>query len=228
MRARFLSVGLAAALAATGLAAPAAAAPDSAPKTAPPKVAPPETAPPRIAPKGKWATPPKKLPRPAMRDDVNSLDFLFGALKAAPDDQTAKAVEKRIWALWLHSKSDTTNLLMARVQKAIAEKDVDLALKLLDAIVKIKPDYVEAWNRRATIYYMKHDYGRSLADIRHVLKLEPRHFGALTGLGLILQDIGSDEQALEVYRRALKVYPRLERVPDIVKKLKEKVEGRDI
>ena len=137
-------------------------------------------------------------------------------------------MEKRIWALWLHSKSDTTNLLMARVQKAIEEKDIDLALKLLNAIVKIKPDYVEAWNRRATLYYMKHDYGRSLYDIRHVLKLEPRHFGALTGLGLILQDIGSDQQALEVYRRALKVYPRLERVPDIVKTLQEKVEGRDI
>ena len=105
---------------------------------------------------------------------------------------------------------------------------LDLALKLLDAIVKIKPDYVEAWNRRATIYYMQKEYGHSLADIRQVLKLEPRHFGALTGLGLILQDIGDDKQALEVYRRALAVYPRLERVPDIVKTLEEKVEGRDI
>ena len=163
-----------------------------------------------------------------MRDSVNNLDFLFGALQAAPDAETAKAIEQRIWVLWMHSKSDTTNLLMSRVQKAVADKDVNLALKLLDAIVKIKPDYVEAWNRRATIYYMRNDYGRSLDDIQHVLKLEPRHFGALTGLGLILQDIGSDKQALEVYRRALKVYPRLERVPDIVKQLEEKVEGRDI
>ena len=75
---------------------------------------------------------------------------------------------------------------------------------------------------------MKHDYGRSIADIRQVLKREPRHFGALTGLGLILQDIGDDKQALEVYRRALAVYPRLERIPDIVKKLSEEIEGRDI
>ncbi len=179
-------------------------------------------------PKGKWVEPPKKLPHLSMRDSVNNLDFLFGALQAAPDAETAKAIEQRIWVLWMHSKSDTTNLLMSRVQKAVEDKDVNLALKLLDAIVKIKPDYVEAWNRRATIYYMRHDYGRSLDDIQHVLKLEPRHFGALTGLGLILQDIGSDKQALEVYRRALKVYPRLERVPDIVKQLEEKVEGRDI
>ena len=179
-------------------------------------------------PKGQSSGPVKKLSRGKRSEQVNSLDFLFGALKAAPDDETARAIEQRIWLLWMHSRSDTANLLMMRVQKAIEEKDLDLAVKLLDAIVKIKPDYVEAWNRRATIFYMKKDYGRSIADIRQVLKLEPRHFGALTGLGLILQDIGDDKQALEVYRRALAVYPRIERVPDIVKTLEEKVEGRDI
>ena len=107
-------------------------------------------------------------------------------------------------------------------------KDMDLAIKLLDAIVKIKPDYIEAWNRRATLYYQKKDFGHSLADIREVLKREPRHFGALSGLGLIMQDIGDDKQALEVYRRALAVHPRLQRIPDVVKTLQEKVEGRDI
>jgi tetratricopeptide (TPR) repeat protein len=117
---------------------------------------------------------------------------------------------------------------MTRAQKAIEDKDLELAIKLLDGIVKVKPDYIEAWNRRATIYYMKKDYGHSIADIREVLRREPRHFGALTGLGLILQDIGDEKQALEVYRRALAVYPRIERVPDIVKTLQEKVEGRDI
>jgi tetratricopeptide (TPR) repeat protein len=179
-------------------------------------------------PDPKWVEPPKKLPHVRLDDRTHNLDFLFGALKAAPDDETAKAIEQRIWALWMISRSDTANLLMTRVQKAIEEKDLDIAIALLDAIVKIKPDYVEAWNRRATIYYMKKDYGHSLADIREVLKLEPRHFGALTGLGLILQDIGDDKQALEVYRRALALYPRLERIPDVVKTLQEKVEGRDI
>ena len=61
-----------------------------------------------------------------------------------------------------------------------------------------------------------------------MLKREPRHFGALAGFGLILQDIGDDKQALEVYRRALTLYPRMERIPDLVKTLQEKVEGRDI
>jgi len=183
---------------------------------------------PASAEPGSWLEPPTKLPHVARGDRTHNLDFLFGALKVAPDDTTAKAIEERIWALWVVSRSDTANLLMTRVKTAIEAKDTDLAIKLLDAIVKIKPDYIEAWNRRATLYYMKKDYGHSLADIREVLKREPRHFGALSGLGLIMQDIGDDKQALEVYRRALAVYPRLQRIPDLVKTLQEKVEGRDI
>ena len=171
---------------------------------------------------------PKAPPQASLIDRLHNLDFLFGALKAAPDDETAKAIEQRIWAMWTVTRSDTANLLMTRVKTAIEQKDTDLAITLLDAIVKIKPDYVEAWNRRATLYYMQKDYGKALADIREVLKREPRHFGALSGLGLILQDVGDDKQALEVYRRALAVYPRLERIPDLVKTLSEKIEGRDI
>src|SRR5581483_8042192 len=102
----------------------------------------------------------------------------------APDDATAKAIEERIWALWFVSPSDTANLLMTRVRTAVEAKDTDLALKLLDAIIEVKPDFVEAWNRRASIYFLKKDFGKSLADIRQVLKLEPRHFGALSGLGI--------------------------------------------
>jgi tetratricopeptide (TPR) repeat protein len=176
-----------------------------------------------------WVEPPKKLPHVQRGvDPAKNLNFLFGALQAAPDAETAKAIESRIWALWMVSGSDTTNLLMTRVHSAVEGKDLDLAVKLLDAVIKIRPGYVEAWNRRATIYYMKRDYGRALADIRQVLKREPRHFGALSGLGLILQDIGDQKQALEVYRRTLKIYPRIERIPDLVKELSVKVEGRDI
>jgi tetratricopeptide (TPR) repeat protein len=117
---------------------------------------------------------------------------------------------------------------MTRVRTAVERHDVDLALKLLDAIVKIKPDYAEAWNRRATIHFTRKEYGKALADIRQVLKREPRHFGALSGMGLILQEIGDDAHALDVYRRVLTIYPKIERVPEIVKKLEKKVEGRDI
>lgn len=157
-----------------------------------------------------------------------SLDTLFGALKIAPDETSAKAIEDRIWAIWMASDSDTCNLLMSRVKDATEDKDYDLAIKLLDAVVTIKPDYVEAWNRRATLYYVKHEYGRALADIREVLAREPRHFGALAGLGLILQDIGDDKHALQAYQAALAIDPHLRSLPDTVKTLREKVEGRDI
>jgi len=130
--------------------------------------------------------------------------------------------------LWTTSGSDTANLLMSRVKTAVDKEDLELALRLLNAIVDIKPDYVEAWNRRATIYFMKKDYSRSLADIREVLQREPRHFGALAGLGMILQDIGDDVHALDAYRRALAVNPRLKGIGDRVKVLTDKVEGRDI
>ena len=201
MRARFLANLL---FLATAFAVPAAAAPSE------------------------WVTPPKKLPYVQHGNSTHNLDFLFGALKVAPDDVTAKAIEGRIWALWTATRSDTTSLLMSRAQTAIEANDLELAVKLLDAVIKIKPKYIEAWNRRATIYYTKKDYGRALADIREVLRREPRHFGALSGLGLIMQEIGDDKQALEVYRRTLAIYPRLPRIPDIVKTLQEKVEGRDI
>jgi tetratricopeptide (TPR) repeat protein len=171
---------------------------------------------------------PRKPTRVVPRDRAHNLDFLFEALKAAPDETSAKAVEERIAAIWLASKSDTANLLMTRAIAAIEARDFDLALELLNAIVVVAPNYAEAWNRRATIYYLKNDYGRAVADIRRVLSLEPRHFGAMAGLGRIFQSIGDDKHALEIYRRALAINPHLQRIPDLVKTLTEKVEGRDI
>jgi tetratricopeptide (TPR) repeat protein len=153
---------------------------------------------------------------------------LFEALKIAPSDESAKFVENRIWALWLSSGGDTAGLLMTRVKIAVENKDYDLAVKLLTAIIDIRPDYIEAWNRRATVLYQKKEFSGALADIREVLAREPRHFGALSGLGMILQEVGDDKRALDAFRRALAVHPHLERIPDLVKKLSEKVEGRDI
>jgi tetratricopeptide (TPR) repeat protein len=172
--------------------------------------------------------PPSTLPRAQHGDKTQNLDRLFEALKVAPDEESAKYVENRIWAIWLGSPSDTANLLMGRVKTAVDGKDLDLAIKLLDAVIDIRPDFVEAWNRRATVYYTKKDFGRALADIHEVLAREPRHFGALSGLGIILQELGDDKRALEVFRRALAVHPRLERIPDLVKELSDKIDGRDI
>ena len=172
--------------------------------------------------------PPANPPKPPRGDRVRNLDFLFGALKAAPDDASAKHIEDRIWALWLASGSDTCNLLMTRVKTAVDAENYDLAIRLLDAIIELKPKYVEAWNRRATVFFLKKDYGSAIADLRQVLTREPRHFGALSGLGAMLQDIGDEKDALEAYRRALAVHPRLNGITEKVKVLVEKVEGRDI
>ena len=170
---------------------------------------------------------PGKLPKVGA-DRTKGLDFLFGALKAAPDEDSAKHVEARIWALWMQTPSDTAALLMVRAKAAMDAQKMDVALKLLDAVVKLRPDYVEAWNRGATGYYLQNDYTRSLKDIEQVLVREPRHFGALAGLGMIMQDLGDDKRALDAFRKALAVNPYLDKVPELVKTLSEKVEGRDI
>jgi tetratricopeptide (TPR) repeat protein len=175
-----------------------------------------------------WLSPPGDPPRPGHGETTYTLDTLFSALKIAPDDASAKAIEDRIWARWISSGSDTCTLLMSRVKAATDDKDHDLALKLLNAIIALKPGYVEAWNRRATVYYLKQDYAHSIADVAEVLAREPRHFGALSGLGLMLQEIGDDKHALEAYRKALEIDPHLDGIADAVKTLTEKVEGRNI
>jgi tetratricopeptide (TPR) repeat protein len=185
----------------------------------------PKAAPPKQ--QKKLPEPPSKLPKVGA-DRTRGLDFLFGALKAAPDEASAKHVEARIWALWLQTPSDTAALLMMRAKAAIDAQQMDVALQLLDAVVKLRPDYVEGWNRRATLYYLRNDYVHSLQDIEQVLVREPRHFGALAGLGMIMQDLGDEKRALDAFRKALAINPHLDKVPELVKTLSEKVEGRDI
>jgi tetratricopeptide (TPR) repeat protein len=172
--------------------------------------------------------PPDELPNIPKGERNRNIDFLFGALKVAPDEASAKAIEDRIWAVWTGAGNETTNLLMSRAKKAADDKDYDLAIRMLSSIIEIKPDFTEAWNRRATVFFLKKDYTNSMADIGKVLAREPRHFGALSGLGLIMQEIGDERHALDAYRKALEVYPRLKGMDEKVKTLKEKVDGRNI
>src|ERR1043166_7704688 len=188
----------------------------------------PPVGPPAPPSKKALVEPPSEIPKLPRGGRIRNLDFLFGALKVAPDEASAKNIEDRIWGLWLASGSDTCNLLMTRVKKAIDGEDYNLAIRLLDAIIEIRPKYVEAWNRRATVFFLKRDYGSALLDLRQVLASEPRHFGALAGLGAIMQDIGDDKAALDAYRRALAIDPHLKGISDKVKTLTDKVEGRPI
>jgi tetratricopeptide (TPR) repeat protein len=179
-------------------------------------------------PEQKWVAPPDNVPKPRPADRTRNIDFLFDALKVAPDEESAKGVENRIWALWMHSGSDTADLLMARSKLAMTAKDYDLAIRLLIGILEIRPDFTEAWNRRATLFFLKKDYANALADLRMVVAREPRHFAALAGLGTIMEELGDDKQALEAFRRAQAINPHLKGMSDQVKSLSEKVEGRDI
>lgn len=161
-------------------------------------------------------------------DRAQQLDGLFAALKAAPSAQIARQIEKRIEAALAITDSDTLNLLMVRAQTTMHAKEFKTAMELLDSIIQINPRYTEAWARRATLHFAQKDMYRSLADLRVVLAQEPRHYQALAGLGVILQDIGEDKRALEAYRRAIEINPHLENIPEVVRRLKLKVEGRDI
>ena len=175
----------------------------------------------------KLPAPPAKLPKsPSGR--ARRLDFLFGALKAAPDAASAKEVEARIWEIWLETPSDTAALLMARAKVAMVAQQTDVALKLLDTVIKLRPDYTEAWDQRATLYYLKDDYTDALANLEQVLIREPRQFAALAGVGMIMKDLGQNKRALDAFRMALAINPHLEKVPELVKQLSEKIEGRNI
>jgi len=184
----------------------------------------------QLRPQMKLPGPPAKLPKspssPSGR--ARRLDFLFGALKAAPDAASAKEVEARIWAIWLETPSDTAALLMARAKVAMVAQQTDVALKLLDTVIKLRPDYTEAWDQRATLYYLKDDYADALANLEQVLIREPRQFAALAGVGMIMKDLGQNKRALDAFRMALAINPHLEKVPELVKQLSEKIEGRNI
>jgi tetratricopeptide (TPR) repeat protein len=156
------------------------------------------------------------------------LDELFDRLKTTSDDDEAQGIAGAIERVWLRSGSDTADLLMDRALKALNAKDNDLCRQLLDKIVVLDPDWAEGWNKRATIRFFADDYPGAMEDIAHVLALEPRHFGALSGMGFILQRADRDKEALAVFRKVLEIYPQQDDIRKIVEKLTLDVDGRDI
>lgn len=178
--------------------------------------------------KAKTGTGRKAVHRPARVDRVKRLNDLYDALAEAPNAELAKLIEARIEATRLQSGSATADLLMTRARISVVAKDNRVALELLDAIIRLAPDFIEARVQRANLYYQSKDIVQSLADLRVIVAKEPRHYGALTGLGVIFEELGEDKLALDAFRRALRADPFLESVPEMVKKLSIKVEGREI
>jgi tetratricopeptide (TPR) repeat protein len=155
------------------------------------------------------------------------LDNLFAAL-VEEDPTGAKLVERRISELWSKSGSDSMDLLLMRGREAMQGEEYDKAVDHFSALIELAPDFAEGWNARATAYFLADDYWRSVADIQRTLMLEPRHFGALAGLGAILERTGDEAGALAAYRAALDVNPHLDNAADAVDRLAVKVDGRDI
>ncbi|KQQ79496.1 tetratricopeptide repeat protein [Aureimonas sp. Leaf324] len=154
------------------------------------------------------------------------LDGLFERLKRESDAEKATGIANEIQSVWLESGSATVDLLMLRATQAIARKDAAAALDFTDQAIVLDPDYAEAYNRRATLHYTQNRYALSMADVEEVLKREPRHFGALTGLGAMLEELGRDREALDAYSRALAIYPTLKAAQDAAGRLAEEVSGQ--
>jgi len=156
------------------------------------------------------------------------LDELYDRLARAKTDDEAQGIAGAIQRAQIRSGSDTADLLMTRALTAFQAGNSDLAIEILTAVIKLTPDFTEAWNRRATVYYRKNDYAHSMVDIAETLKRDPRHFGAWAGLGMILRETGDKKHAYAAFQKALAVNPHLTEVRKAFDDLKPEVEGRDI
>jgi tetratricopeptide (TPR) repeat protein len=155
------------------------------------------------------------------------LDELFVQLSTA-DAQTAPRIEREIWAEWSKSGSAAMDLLLERGRTALQQGEPEVAIEHLTALTDHAPDFAEGWNALATAYFQAGEYGPSIKDIGKTLTLNPRHFGALSGLGMILEELGDNEGALAAYKAALAVHPRLETVNASVERLEAEAVGQEL
>jgi tetratricopeptide (TPR) repeat protein len=159
--------------------------------------------------------------------DEAALDDLFSRLAEAREDEAGRITES-IWIEWSKSGSAAMDLLLQRGQRAMAEGNLDAAIEHFSALIDHAPEFAEGYNARATAYYRTGDLGPSIADIAQTLDLNPRHFGALSGLGMIFEDIGRPEKALEAYRAAQAVNPHLAEVNASIERLVADLAGQDL
>ncbi|MBO6717494.1 MAG: hypothetical protein JJ913_06000 [Rhizobiaceae bacterium] len=160
--------------------------------------------------------------------EIPRLDQLFDDLKRERNEASAERIANFIREEWLRSGSATIDLMMQWSGKAMSEKRYEVALDFLDQVVVLSPEFAEGWNRRATVHYMMGSYAKSMADIEHTLRLEPRHFGALSGMAAIFKTYEMKEPALETFKRVLDVYPMLRSAQEEVADLAEELAGEGI
>jgi tetratricopeptide (TPR) repeat protein len=153
------------------------------------------------------------------------LDKLFDQLAEVNDSNNAKELEKKIWSIWIKHPDDIS--LTEKLEfgtELIQYGDYNYALRVFDNIIVADPKWSEAWNKRATVYFLMSQFANSLGDIDKVLSIEPRHFGALSGQARIFIKLQKYEKAIESIERALMFYPSFksrELIPEIERLIKE-------
>ena len=165
---------------------------------------------------------------PESADERPRIDRLFSDLKRERNVAAAERIANFIREEWTRSGSASIDLLMQWSGKAMGEKRYDVALDFLDQVTLLAPDFAEGWNRRATVHYMMGAYSKSMADIEHALRLEPRHFGALSGMAAIFKTYDMKQSAMDAFQRVLDVYPMLRSAQDEVADLAEELAGEGI
>lgn len=155
-------------------------------------------------------------------------DSMFEDLLAAPTEEEANDTALDIWAAWMESGSDAADLVMERAVHAQAMGDLDLAQALYDRVLVIQPDFAEAWNRRASLFLARQNYSEALRDVNEALRLEPRHFGAWGGLGAVMESLGSKDEALAAYEKALEIYPLYPSAKKGIARIQREQEGRPV
>ncbi len=172
--------------------------------------------------------PPTEEIKPQPEEQVGSrLDKLFGDLKRQRNEKAAERIAGNIWQEWFKSGSASVDLMMKWAGDAVEAKKYDVALDFLDQVIVLAPTYPEGWNRRATVHFMMQNFGKSMADIERTLELEPRHFGALSGMAEIMKTTGRKELALDAYQRVLD-YPMMRSAQNEVSELSEELAGEGI
>ena len=157
-----------------------------------------------------------------------ALDALFAELQTTKDAARGETLTRRIWEIWLEPRDERAEAPLAKGVDEMSEGDYDAALADFDRLVELAPGFAEGWNRRATLRYLMDDLDGSVSDIERTLVLEPRHFGALSGLGLIYMKLGKDAAALEVFHRALALDPFLSGVKENIDKLERGLKGEPL
>jgi len=137
-----------------------------------------------------------------------SLPKLYEELADAADATVAERIEETIWQRWLQAPDDKSSELLLKITSAMRVSDFREALIFATQLTDAYPEYAEGWNKRATIYYLVGNYDKSVSDIHETLKLEPKHFGAISGLGLIFQRRGNLEAALTAFEQVLTISPQ--------------------